>query len=118
MCIEVQNVQIYCCIQKPLAMIFPGKQLANIRPNLALNFLRFSHLEETEREREKDKEREREREGARDRGREIFALKEENSIIRKIKRYRIRVGIFVQFLSTENSVENRTTLKTSLSALN
>lgn len=97
-------------------MIFPGKQLANIRPNLALNFLRFSHLEETEREREKDKERE--REGARDRGREIFVLKEENSIIRKIKRYRIRVGICVQFLSTENSVENRTTLKTSLSALN
>lgn len=100
-------------------MIFPGKQLANIRPNLALNFLRFSHLEETEREREKDKEREREREreGARDRGREIFVLKEENSIIRKIKRYRIRVGICVQFLSTENSVENRSTLKTFPSAL-
>lgn len=47
-------------------MIFPGKQLANIRPNLALNFLRFSHLEETEREIKKDKEREREREKERE----------------------------------------------------
>lgn len=70
-----------------------------------------------QREKERRIKSEKEREGARDRGREIFALKEENSIIRKIKRYRIRVGICVQFLSTENSVENRSTFKTFPSAL-